>query len=140
MSLPDNQKRRHRSRDPQIIREEVLRPSHYLGYDRDDMGCYFLGREAFELAESQFRRAVYVNPFEPAFKVHWAISLTHLNRMNEARALLAQLFRKHQDDAMVRQMWRHFWPGEQPPEPEPGSAGKTEADSVKRSLRRVEQP
>jgi PII-like signaling protein len=32
---------RTRSRDPLIIREEVLRPSHYLGYDRDDMGRYF---------------------------------------------------------------------------------------------------
>ncbi len=130
MSLPDEPKRRHRTRDPQIIREEVLRPSHYLGYDRDDMGCYFLQREAFELAESQFRRAVYVNPFEPSFKVHWAVALTHLNRMDEARALLAQLFRERRDDATVRRMWRHFWPGQEPPEPEADSAGMTQADSV----------
>ncbi|MEP0844106.1 MAG: hypothetical protein HRF43_15500 [Phycisphaerae bacterium] len=128
MSHPEDKRRRRRIRDPQIIREEVLRPSRYLGYDRDDMGCYFLGREAFELAESQFRRAVYLNPFEPSFKVHWAVALTHLNRLDEARALLVQLFRNRQDDAGVRRMWHHFWPGEQPPEPRTGSTGTPEAD------------
>ena len=117
MSLPNDKKRRRRSRDRQIIIEELLRPSHYLGYDRDEMGCYFLGREAFALAESQFRRAAQVNPFEPAFKIHWAVALTHLSRMGEARDLLAEIFRKRQDDAMVRQMWHHFWPEELPPEP-----------------------
>ncbi len=118
MNVPDDKKRRHRSRDPQIIREEVLRPSHYLGYDRDEMGCYFLGREAFELAESQFRRAVYLNPFEPTFKVHWAVALTHLNRLDEARALLVELFLRHEDDDLVRQMWHHFWPDEPCPKPD----------------------
>ena len=131
MSLPDDKRRRHRSSDPQIIREEVLRPSHYLGYDRDDMGLYFLGREAFELAESQFRRAVYLNPYEPAFKIHWAVALTHLNQMSEAHDLLVGIFRRREDDVMVRQMWHHFWPEEPPPEPETASPSTTEVNSVR---------
>ncbi len=123
MNLSGNQRRRPKDRDPQIIREEVLRPSHYLGYDRDEMGCYFLGREAYTLAESQFRRAVYLNPYEAVFKIHWAVALTHLRRMQEAHDLLVEIFQKRQDDALVRQMWQHFWPDE--PFPEPGPASST---------------
>ncbi|HOQ04861.1 MAG TPA: hypothetical protein PKY88_06575 [Anaerohalosphaeraceae bacterium] len=38
-------------------REEQLRPSRYLGYDRDELGMYLLSRGALEIAETQFRRA-----------------------------------------------------------------------------------
>ncbi len=124
--MPSEQgpKRRTRSRDPQIIRKNVLRPSHYLGYDRDDMGCYFLGREAFELAESQFRRAVWLNPYEPVFKVHWAMSLIRLNRMHEARLVLFEVLQAHPDDRLAQNLWRHHWPHESPvaadtPSPKP---------------------
>ncbi len=127
MCCPEDGRRERRSRDPQILREEVLRPSRYLGYDRDRMGCYFLGREAFELAESQFRRAVYLNPFEPAFQLHWAVALIRLNRMDQAREVLARLFRERRDDAEVRRMWRHFWPDEPPPGPQAGPTGATGA-------------
>ena len=98
------------SRDPQIIREEVLRPSHYLGYDRDEMGRYFLGREAFELAESQFSRAVWLNPYEPAFKIHWAVSLIKLNRLDEACTLLEEVLRNQPDDGFAIVLWRRYWP------------------------------
>lgn len=111
---PSEPRHRSHSRDPQIIREEVLRPSHYLGYDRDEMGRYFLGREAFELAESQFRRAVWLNPYEPAFKVHWAVSLIKLNRLDEARALLKTVLRDNPDDAFAIELWRRHWPTDDP--------------------------
>lgn len=124
MTSEEGPRRRTRSRDPQIIREDVLRPSHYLGYDRDDMGCYFLGREAFELAESQFRRAVWLNPYEPVFKVHWALSLIRLDRMAEAQSALLDVLQGHPDDRLARDLWRHYWPHESPvplddPSPKP---------------------
>lgn len=114
MTSQKGPKRRSRSRDPGLIREEVLRPSHYLGYDRDEMGVYFLGREAFELAESQFRRAVWLNPYEPVFKTHWALSLIKLNRMAEARSLLLDVLGNHQEDRIARNLWHHYWPEESP--------------------------
>ncbi|MBI4581667.1 MAG: tetratricopeptide repeat protein [Planctomycetes bacterium] len=117
-------RRRTRSRDPQIIREEVLRPSHYLGYDRDEMGCYFLGREAFELAESQFRRAVWLNPYEATFKTHWAIALIRLDRMAKAQHLLEAVLRDKPDDRLASELWSRYWPGKARPK-----SGASGADS-----------
>ena len=68
------------------IREEALRPSRYLGYDRDALGTYLLSRGALEIAEGQFRRAVWVNPFELSFKVHLAWCVYKQGRLDEARA------------------------------------------------------
>ncbi|MGD0139034.1 MAG: tetratricopeptide repeat protein [Tepidisphaeraceae bacterium] len=63
---------KRRKIDREERRENVMRPSPYLGYDRDELGLYFNDRGAADLAESQFRRAVWLNPYEPEFKVHLA--------------------------------------------------------------------
>lgn len=76
-------KKRHKPDREERI-ENVLRPCPYLGYDRDDLGLYFSDKGAFELAESQFRRAVWVNPFEPEFKVHLAECLYRRHEYAEA--------------------------------------------------------
>jgi tetratricopeptide (TPR) repeat protein len=65
-------------------KENALRPCPYLGYDRDELGMYLLSRGAYKIAESQFRRAVWLNPFEPAFKEHLAWCLYKLGRDIEA--------------------------------------------------------
>ena len=70
--------------------EERLRPSRYLGYDRDHLGVALLRREMFEAAESQFRRAVYLNPFESSFKQHLAWCLYRLERHDEALRVVDQ--------------------------------------------------
>lgn len=70
-------------RDQNERREDALRPSRYLGYDRDALGLYLLSREAYEIAETQFRRAIWLNPFEPAFKKHLALCLYKLERNAE---------------------------------------------------------
>ncbi|AEJ20463.1 tetratricopeptide repeat protein [Gracilinema caldarium] len=64
--------------------EDQLRPSRYLGYDRDHLGVALLRREMFEAAASQFKRAVYLNPYESAFKQHLAWCLYKMNRLSEA--------------------------------------------------------
>jgi tetratricopeptide (TPR) repeat protein len=76
--------RRWQGRNRDEVLEEILRPSSRLGYNRNELGLYFLGREALALAETQFRRAVWVNPFEPRFRFNWASSLYRLGRYAEA--------------------------------------------------------
>jgi len=73
------------STDHQRRRDDLLRPSHYLGYDHDTIGVYTFNRRAFGIAEAEFRRAIWLNPFEPKFKVHLAWSLYSIKKLAEAR-------------------------------------------------------
>jgi tetratricopeptide (TPR) repeat protein len=66
-------------------REDLLRPSRYLGYDRDALGMHLVRCEAYEIAESQLRRAVWLNPFEADFKQHLAWCLYKQERFAAAR-------------------------------------------------------
>lgn len=105
-----------RRQDPQLAREEALRPCRYLGYDRDRLGVYFIERGALELAESQFRRAVWLNPYEPWFKLHWTIALLALKRMEEAKGLLNELAVEGPCSDEARRLLQRHWPaGSEPP-------------------------
>ena len=72
-------------------REELLRPSGYLGYDRDELGMYLLSRGAYKIAESQFRRAVWLNPFEYRFVCHLAWCLYRQGCCKEAKEYAEQV-------------------------------------------------
>ena len=72
-------------------REEVLRPWPTLGYDWDALAMHLVSREAFEVAEEQLRRAVWLNPFEPRFKVHLAWCLCREKRYSEALTWIKQV-------------------------------------------------
>lgn len=102
----------------EIAREEALRPCPFLGFDRDRLGGYLVARGALELAESQFRRAVWLNPFEPSFKVHWALALIGLERKPEARRLLREVLASNPGHREALELWRRYWPGERPAAPE----------------------
>jgi tetratricopeptide (TPR) repeat protein len=80
-------------------REESMRPSRFLGYDRDSLGMYALGKEMFEVAESQFHRAAYLNPYEPAFKQHLAWCLYKRGRYTEAKEWIEKAIQQQPDDA-----------------------------------------
>ena len=75
-------------RDADERREDALRPCGYLGYDRDALGMHLVSREAYRIAESQFRRAMWLNPFEPQFRIHLAWSLYKQARLAEAMEYL----------------------------------------------------
>lgn len=105
--------RNKRRRDPQWVREELLRPSPSLGYDRDQLGVHFMGREAIELAESQFRRAAWLNPYEPVFKLHWAMALIKLKRTVQAHQIVRDLLAQEPSNREALALWRRYWP-EQP--------------------------
>jgi hypothetical protein len=72
-------------------REEALRPSRFLGFDRDALGMYLVSVESYKIAASQFRRAVWLNPFEPRFRVHLAWCLSRQRRFTEALQTLNPL-------------------------------------------------
>jgi tetratricopeptide (TPR) repeat protein len=78
--------------------EERLRPSRYLGYDRDHLGVALLRREMFEAAESQFRRAAYLNPYEAMFKQHLAWCLYRMGELEEALAIIDEALKQKPDD------------------------------------------
>jgi len=82
--------RRQPKLDREERRENALRPSRYLGYNWDDLGVYFIERGAFRIAEMQLRRAVWLNPFEPEFKIHLAGCLFRLEQYAEAREWIIQ--------------------------------------------------
>ncbi|MGO9412199.1 MAG: tetratricopeptide repeat protein [Spirochaetia bacterium] len=80
------------------VKEEQMRPSRFLGYDRDSLGMYALGREMFEVAESQFRRAAYLNPFEARFKQHLAWCLYKQENYPEAKRCIIEALRQDPHD------------------------------------------
>ena len=79
-------------------REERMRPSRFLGYDRDSLGMYALSREMFGVAESQFKRAVYLNPYEHKFKEHLAWCLYKQGNYDEAKEWIEKALAQRPDN------------------------------------------
>ena len=73
-----------RRRDANALREDALRPCATLGYDRDSLAMHLISCGALEIAEQQLRRAIWLNPFEPAFRRHLALCLRRQGRHAEA--------------------------------------------------------
>jgi tetratricopeptide (TPR) repeat protein len=82
------------AKDKNDRREELLRPSPYLGYDRDKLGLHLLSRGAYKIAETQFRRASWLNPFEYRFLWHLAWCLFRQERYEEAKECIEKIDRK----------------------------------------------
>ena len=78
-------KRNADKRSPDERKEDALRPCTGLGYDRDSLALHFIEKEMFRLAEAQLRRAIWLNPYEPEFKVHLAWCLYRRDKFPEAR-------------------------------------------------------
>jgi tetratricopeptide (TPR) repeat protein len=91
---------RTKSMSPRLSEEleERLHPGRFLGYDRDHIGIALLQREMFVLAVSQFRRAVYLNPYEADFKQHLAWGLFKLGRYSEALETITAALQQKPDD------------------------------------------
>jgi len=88
---------------PEDRKENALRPCACLGYERDKLAMYLLKRGMHNLAEAQLRRAVWLNPFEPAFKVHLAWCLYEQKRYREAWEWAAQA-QGQKDEPQVREI------------------------------------
>lgn len=92
--------RKRKPRDDNDRREEALRPCQYLGYDRDSLAMHLLERGACEIAETQFRRAIWLNPYEPRFKTHLAWCLYKQGRRADALACAAEVLDADMDANM----------------------------------------
>jgi Flp pilus assembly protein TadD len=68
----------------QELIEEMFRPDPTLGYGRDRLGQHLLECHAYKIAESQFRRGIWLNPYEARFKAHLAWCLLKDGRVEEA--------------------------------------------------------
>ena len=95
---------RHHRKDRDECKEEILRPSPYIGYNRDRLALYFLSRKAYQIAESQFRRAIWLNPFEPVFKEHLAVCLYRAKKYNEAKEWIMQALEQKPDNIESRKL------------------------------------
>ena len=83
-------------------RENALRPARYLGYNHNTLAVYLMEREAYPLAESELRRAIWLNPYEPAFLANLGWCLHKLGRGDEARECLKQAIDQGPDSVQVR--------------------------------------
>lgn len=90
--------------DRQELRENILRPSPYLGYDRDDVGVHLLDRGAYAQAEAFFRRAVWLNPYDVNFKIHLAGSLYRQQQYDEALHWVQQAIQQAPDNPSAQSL------------------------------------
>ena len=84
--------------DREERKEETLRPSPYIGYNRDKLAIYLLSRKAYKIAESQFMRAIWLNPYEAVFKQHLAACLYQDGRYTEAKEWILKALEQKPDD------------------------------------------
>lgn len=85
-------------------REDALRPMAGLGRGRIAFGLYLMDRGAYDLAERQFRRAIWLNPYEPTFTVHLAASIYEQGRRDEAVSLLQEVLGRMPEHRLARAM------------------------------------
>lgn len=76
---------------PHERRNELLRPSPHLGYAEDRIGAHLMKCEAYQPAERFFRLAVWLNPYEPHFRLHLAHSLVEQRQFADAAKILREI-------------------------------------------------
>ncbi len=91
-------------KDREILREDALRPSPYLGYGYLNLGNYFLQHRAFKLAETQFRRAIWLNPYEPKFLYELAVCLFEQGRLEEAMKVASRVKKTGKFDSLADEL------------------------------------
>ena len=96
--------RKREEPDREERKEETLHPSPYIGYNRDRLAVYLLSRKAYKIAESQFRRAIYLNPFEQVFKQHLAVCLYQDGRYTAAKEWILKALEQKPDDTESRKI------------------------------------
>jgi len=93
---------------PELIarQEEAFRPARFLGYNHNTLGVYLIERGAYRIAESEFRRAMWLNPYEPVFVANLAWCLFRQKRDEEAHDSLDQAMEQGPDNPQVRKIAR----------------------------------
>lgn len=99
---------RRRALTPQQLerREEQMRPSRFIGYDHDSLGLHLLRIGSLDLAESELRRAVWLNPFELRFVKHLAWCLYRKGKYEEAQDWISKALALDGADGEGREILR----------------------------------
>ena len=84
--------------------EEFLRPHRRLGYDHDALAVYLYNRGAYPIAESEFKRAVWLNPYEIKFKIHLALCLYKLGFFIESAKLAEDILKIKPQDEDIKKL------------------------------------
>ena len=90
--------------DAETRRENAMRPSRYLGYDHHRLGLYFIEKQALEPAEIEFRRAVWLNPYQNLFRYNLAKCLCMRKKFPEARQVLVELLQEWPDYGRAKKL------------------------------------
>jgi Flp pilus assembly protein TadD len=85
-------------------REELLRPNRYLGYNHNALAMHLLERGAYAIAESELRRCIWLNPYEPAFVANLAWCLYRKGCREAAAECLKKAVEQGPDNLQVRQI------------------------------------
>ena len=94
------------SAERQERKEDLLRPSPWLGYGRETLAIHLMSRGAHALAEGQLMRMVWLNPFEPRFAERLARCLLAQGKATEARNVIEDALTSFPDNACLRQALR----------------------------------
>ena len=101
---------RRRALTPQQFarREERMRPSRFIGYEHDSLAVHLIRIGSFNLAESELRRAVWLNPYEPRFFKHLAWCLYHKGEYAEAQDWISRALALDGADGEGREILRRI--------------------------------
>jgi len=89
-------------------REEIMRPWPTLGYDHDRIALHMLHIDALPSAESELRRAVWLNPYEWQFKYHLACCLFRKKEYEEAGELTQSILRERSEETCCLDLLREI--------------------------------
>jgi len=84
--------------------EDAWRPSRLLGYNHNALAMHLTECDAFTIAESELRRAVWLNPYEAAFMANLAWCLHRQGRSEEAQQCLEQALEQDASNVQVRRI------------------------------------
>lgn len=89
--------------------EDGMRPSPFLGYSENRIGIHLLEKDATELAIEQFRRAIWLNPYEPLFAVHLAVALIRLKKEGDAKKIIQAVLKVCPQHSFALEVWKTYW-------------------------------
>lgn len=83
-----------------------MRPSRFIGYEHDSLAVHLIRIGSLDLAESELRRAVWLNPFEPRFFKHLAWCLYRKGEYGEAQDWISRALALNGADGEGREVQR----------------------------------
>jgi Flp pilus assembly protein TadD len=88
--------------------EDFFRPNRILGYNRNTLAVYLIERGAYPIAESELRRAIWLNPFEAVFKANLAWCVFKQGNKAEAEQWIREAIQQDSHQEAVRRLFERI--------------------------------